>query len=133
MTLMIIGAICQLLTCIAIGTLPFIIWDLRQKDKLQEQERQSITWTHGWWLWLWSHRYVGYRRYFQRVRSGDRGMSYKIGDRVIVFGKYHGVIINISSYRPSDMKYAIDLDEYKADVVFVGDSDLEEEEWQNKS
>lgn len=55
-------------------------------------------------------------------------MSYKIGDRVIVFGKYQGVIINISRYRPSDMKYAIDLDEYKDDVVFAGHSDLEVEE-----
>ena len=54
-------------------------------------------------------------------------MSYEIGDRVIVFGKYHGVIININLYRPSDMKYAIDIDEYKADVVFAGDSDLEVE------
>lgn len=56
---------------------------------------------------------------------GDRGMSYEVGDRVIVFGKYHGVIININLYRPSDMKYAIDIDEYKDDVVFAGDSDLE--------
>ena len=55
-------------------------------------------------------------------------MSYKIGDRVIVFGKYHGVIININLYRPRDMKYAIDLDEYKADLVFAGNSDLEVEE-----
>ena len=55
-------------------------------------------------------------------------MNYKIGDRVIVSGKYHGVIININLYRPSDMKYAVDLDEYKADLVFAGNSDLEIEE-----
>ena len=54
-------------------------------------------------------------------------MNYKIGDRVVVFGKYHGVIINISLYRPSDMKYAIDLDEYTDDVVFAGDLDVEVE------
>lgn len=55
-------------------------------------------------------------------------MSYEIGDRVVVFGKYHGEIINISLYRPSNEKYAIDLDKYKDDVIFAGDSDLEVEE-----
>ena len=55
-------------------------------------------------------------------------MSYKIGDRVIVFEKYRGEIINISAYRPRNEKYAIDLDEYKDDVIFAGDSDIREEE-----
>lgn len=55
-------------------------------------------------------------------------MSYEIGDRVIVFGKYHGEIINISLYRPSNEKYAIDLDEYKDDFIFAGDLDIREEE-----
>lgn len=55
-------------------------------------------------------------------------MSYEIGDIVTVFGKYRGEIINISSYRPSNEKYAIDLDEYKDDLVFAGDLDIRKEE-----
>ena len=53
---------------------------------------------------------------------------YKVGDRVIVLGKFHGRIVNINDYREPSMKYCIDLDEYKDDYVFVGEKELTVEE-----
>ena len=38
---------------------------------------------------------------------------------------WNGTIININFYRPDDMQYAVDLDEYKEDYIFVGEKDLE--------
>lgn len=54
---------------------------------------------------------------------------YKVGDRVLVkIGgtKIPGTIVNINDYREPFMKYAIDLDDYKVDYIFVGENILEE-------
>lgn len=51
--------------------------------------------------------------------------KFKIHDRVLVKGKFHGTICNINDYREPTQKYAIDLDEYKEDVVFCGEEDLQ--------
>ena len=48
----------------------------------------------------------------------------KVGDRVLVNDKYLGTIVNISDYREPEFKYAIDLDCYKDDLVFVGDANI---------
>lgn len=52
----------------------------------------------------------------------------KVRDRVIVTdgkGKeWHGAVANISAYREPSMKYAVWLDEYDADYVFVGDESI---------
>lgn len=55
----------------------------------------------------------------------------KVRDRVIVAdgkGKeWHGTVANISDYREPSMKYAVWLDEYDADYVFVGDESIRKE------
>ena len=51
----------------------------------------------------------------------------KVGDRVILDGKYHGRIVNISLYRPPEEAYAIDLDEYKDDYIFCSAKRLKKE------
>lgn len=55
----------------------------------------------------------------------------KVRDRVIVTdskGKaWHGAVVNISYYREPSMKYAVWLDEYDADYVFVGDESIRKE------
>lgn len=53
---------------------------------------------------------------------------YKVGDRVLVKikgTKMPGTIVNINDYREPCMKYAIDLDDYKVDYIFVGENELE--------
>ena len=54
--------------------------------------------------------------------------EFKVGDRVVVrleSGDYKGTVHNVSDYRPPEEKYAVDLDEYKEDYVFVGSDMLE--------
>lgn len=55
----------------------------------------------------------------------------EVNDRVIVTdesGKeWFGTVVNISEYRPPEMKYAVDLDEYKDDFVFVGEEKIKPE------
>ena len=46
---------------------------------------------------------------------------FKLNDRVIVDGKWHGEIVNVSDYREPSMKYAVLLDDYHEDYVFVGE------------
>lgn len=52
----------------------------------------------------------------------------KVRDRVIVTdskGKeWHGAVANISDYREPSMKYAVWLDGYNTDYVFVGDESI---------
>ena len=55
---------------------------------------------------------------------------FNVGDRVVVHTKatdYHGKVVNVSEYRPPEEKYAIDLDIYKDDYIFVGEDVLEYE------
>lgn len=55
---------------------------------------------------------------------------FDVDDRVIVHTEaadYHGKVVNVSEYRPPKEKYAIDLDVYKDDYVFVGEDMLEYE------
>lgn len=59
--------------------------------------------------------------------------EYKARDRVRVrdtFGNWHsGTVVNVSDYREPSMKYAVDLDDYKEDLVFVPASALVKEEF----
>ena len=54
----------------------------------------------------------------------------KVGDRVVVTDvlghTFEGEIVNISDYRPPNMRYAVDIGEYADDYVFVGDSQIRE-------
>lgn len=56
----------------------------------------------------------------------------KVGDRVKVedvYGNQHkGIVYNINNCRPDNMRYAIDLDEYKDDLVFVSLEQLTKDE-----
>lgn len=47
-----------------------------------------------------------------------------IGDRVWVNKSLRGTIANVSDYRPPSMKYAVDLDNYEGDYIFVGEDAL---------
>lgn len=49
----------------------------------------------------------------------------KVGDRVLICGTFKGTIINISDYREPALKYAVDVDNYKDDLVFVSEQALE--------
>lgn len=51
-------------------------------------------------------------------------MSIKVGDKVIVIGEHIGKVVNINEYREPCFKYAIDLEEYDEDVVFVGEEQI---------
>lgn len=55
-------------------------------------------------------------------------MEVKVRDKVIVKdfhgNEWNGVVVNISYYREPDMKYAIALEKYTDDYVFVGDSQI---------
>ena len=57
--------------------------------------------------------------------------SYKVKDRVRIrdaVGSWHsGTIVNISDYREPSMKYAVALDDYAADYVFVPEYALQKE------
>lgn len=48
----------------------------------------------------------------------------KVGDRVLVMDNNHiyhkGTIYNINKFREPSMRYAIDLDDYDEDLIFVG-------------
>lgn len=48
----------------------------------------------------------------------------KVGDRVWVNKVHRGTIANVSDYRPPSMKYAVDLDNYEGDYIFVGEDAL---------
>lgn len=48
----------------------------------------------------------------------------KVGDRVLVNKAHRGTIANVSDYRPPSMKYAVDLDNYDGDYIFVGEDAL---------
>lgn len=56
-------------------------------------------------------------------------MKFKVGQRVIVTTingrKLPGKIINVNNFREPGTEFAVDLDEYKDDFVFVGLDDLE--------
>lgn len=56
---------------------------------------------------------------------------FNINDRVVVKdslgNEHHGSIINISNYREPCMKFAIDLDDYKDDYMFVGEQQMRKE------
>ena len=59
----------------------------------------------------------------------DSHKEFKVGDRIIIHlesGDYKGTVHNVSNYRPPEEMYAIDLDDYKDDYVFVGGNMLEE-------
>ena len=51
-------------------------------------------------------------------------MSVKVGDKVTVIGEYVGKVVNINDYREPCFKYAIDLEGYDEDVVFVGEEQI---------
>lgn len=51
-------------------------------------------------------------------------MSVKVGDKVMVIGEYVGKVVNINEYREPHFKYAIDLEGYDEDVVFVGEEQI---------
>ena len=51
-------------------------------------------------------------------------MSIKVGDRVIVIGEHVGKVVNINEYREPCFKYAIDLEGYDEDIVFVGEGQI---------
>lgn len=55
-------------------------------------------------------------------------MKAKVNDKVVVKdfqGKeWNGVVVNVSDYREPDLKYAIALDDYTDDYVFVGDKQI---------
>lgn len=57
---------------------------------------------------------------------------FKVRDRVVVIDgggrEFHGEIANISEYREPNLRYAIDLDDYKDDYVFVPECQLREEQ-----
>lgn len=55
-------------------------------------------------------------------------ISFKVGDSVLVKGKYKGKIANVNEFREPSMKFAVDLEVYKKDVVFVGEEDLKKVE-----
>ena len=48
----------------------------------------------------------------------------KVGDRVWVNKSIRGTIANVSDFRPPSMKYAVDLDNYDGDYIFVGEDAL---------
>lgn len=52
-------------------------------------------------------------------------MGFKVKDEVIVANKFVGVIVNINEFREPSIKYAIDIEGYDEDVVFVGEEDIE--------
>lgn len=58
--------------------------------------------------------------------------TYKVGQRVQVRdadGNWHkATVYNVNFYRPPDMRYALDVDGYTKDYVFVGESQLKESE-----
>ena len=49
---------------------------------------------------------------------------FKVSDRVLVLGKYKGAIYNVNDYRPPEMKYAVDIDDYPDNPVFLGDKHM---------
>lgn len=51
--------------------------------------------------------------------------EYKLNERVLVKGEYLGNIVSINDFREESMRYAIKLDVYKEDVVFVGEKDMQ--------
>ena len=51
--------------------------------------------------------------------------EFKVGDRVICCGKYHGKVVNVNLYREPSLRYAVDVDRYKDDVVFYAEDELE--------
>jgi len=56
-------------------------------------------------------------------------LELKVGDRVEIIGKNgvavaKGTIYNINEFRESSMKYAVNVDGYKEDVLFFGESQL---------
>ena len=55
--------------------------------------------------------------------------NFNVGDRVEVFDEKHGkigkgTIVNINKFREPDMMYAIDLNHFKEDYIFVGKENL---------
>lgn len=57
--------------------------------------------------------------------------EFKPRDRVLVniYGiLYPGTVVNVSDYREPSMKYAVDLDAYKDDLMFVPESALIKED-----
>ena len=53
---------------------------------------------------------------------------FEVGDRVYIKKeRLTGRVINVSDYRPPDMKYVVDLDGNWADYYFCGEDDLEQE------
>lgn len=58
-------------------------------------------------------------------------MDIKVMDRVVITAnngqKFHGRVANINDFREPSMKYAVDVDGYDEDVVFVGEDRIEKE------
>lgn len=52
-------------------------------------------------------------------------MKFEVGDKVIILGQWVGTIVNINSYREPSMIYAIDVDGYEEDVIFMGEDEIE--------
>lgn len=54
-----------------------------------------------------------------------------VRDRVIITddseNEHTGTVVNISDYREPSMRYAVDLDDYKDDFVFVSDERIRKE------
>lgn len=56
-------------------------------------------------------------------------MTYKVGERVTVVddkGNFFstGTIINVNDFREPDKKYAVDVDSFLEDVMFLGEANL---------
>lgn len=49
---------------------------------------------------------------------------FNVRDRVLVLGKYKGTVYNVNDYRPPEMKYAVDIDDYPDNPVFLGDKHM---------
>lgn len=66
---------------------------------------------------------------FRKKKKEENEMELKVGDRVEIIGKNgvavaKGTIYNINEFRESSMKYAVNVDGYKEDVLFFGESQL---------
>lgn len=63
-------------------------------------------------------------------------MTFERGQRVLVSNiprtmKFAGTVANVGVFREPHMQYAIDMDLYKGDYVFVGEDQLEKLEEEN--